>query len=238
MAQSTTIAVRKAEERGHANYGWLNSYHAFSFANYYDPAHMGFRHLRVINEDWIAPSRGFGAHPHRDMEIITYLLAGTLEHQDSLGNRSIIRAGEVQRMTAGTGITHSEYNYSSLDPVHLLQIWILPGQKGLAPGYEQRLFSSDEKRDRWCPIVTPDNRDGSLKIHQASELYASVLSAGQLLNYNLDVKRYGWLQVVRGEVKLNQSLSLTAGDGVSFPAGESFAIAGETEAEVLLFDLP
>ena len=173
------IAIRKSEERGHADHGWLNSYHSFSFANYYDPQHMGFKTLRVINEDRVQANQGFGTHSHRDMEIISYVLEGALEHKDSMGTSSIILPGEVQVMSAGTGVTHSEYNHSKTDSVHFLQIWITPNQKGLEPRYEQKMYSAEEKHGNLRLIASQDGRDGSVTIHQDANLYASLLDAGQ-----------------------------------------------------------
>ncbi|MBW4492904.1 MAG: pirin family protein [Oscillatoria princeps RMCB-10] len=230
------ITVRKAEERGHANHGWLNSYHTFSFANYYDPAHMGFRDLRVINEDWVQAGMGFGTHPHRDMEIISYVLDGALEHKDSLGNGSIIRPGDVQRMSAGTGITHSEYNPSPSEPVHLLQIWILPAEKGLQPSYEQKMYSPEEKRGVFRLIASRDGRDGSVTVHQDMDLYATVLSAGERAVREIRPHRHAWVQVARGEIALNGAV-LKAGDGAAISEENRLAVEAKDTAEVLLFDL-
>lgn len=230
------ITVRKAEERGHANHGWLNSYHTFSFANYYDPAHMGFRHLRVINEDRVRAGMGFGTHPHTDMEIISYVLEGALEHKDSLGNGSIIRPGDVQRMSAGTGITHSEYNPSPSEPVHFLQIWILPAQKGLQPSYEQKMYSAEEKRGDFRLIASRDGRDGSVTVHQDVDLYATVLSAGERAVRVISPHRHAWVQVARGEIALNGAV-LKAGDGAAISEESRLAVEAKDTAEVLLFDL-
>ncbi|WP_017720404.1 pirin family protein [Kamptonema formosum] len=230
------ITVRKAEERGHANHGWLNTYHTFSFANYYDPAHMGFRDLRVINEDWVQAGMGFGTHPHRDMEIISYVLDGALEHKDSLGNGSIIRPGDVQRMSAGTGITHSEYNPSPSEPVHLLQIWILPAEKGLPPSYEQKMYSAESKRGVFRLIASRDGRDGSVTVHQDMDLYATVLSAGERAVRALRPDRHAWVQVARGEIALNGAV-LKAGDGAAISEESRLAVEAKDTAEVLLFDL-
>ncbi|KAM3102696.1 pirin family protein [Phormidesmis sp. 146-12] len=236
------LTLRKAEDRGHANHGWLDSYHTFSFANYYDPAHMGFRTLRVINEDRVAPSQGFGRHPHRDMEIITYVLEGALEHQDSMGNRAVMLPGEVQRMTAGTGVTHSEYNHSDRDPVHLLQIWILPEQRNLEPGYEQKAYSDDEKRGNLRLIASQDGRNGSVTVHQDLNLYATVLSEGEKVSLTeTDLSespargRHFWVQVARGAVSLNGEL-LNQGDAAALD-GETLELVGKEDAEVLVFDL-
>lgn len=230
------ITLRPASDRGHANHGWLDTYHTFSFANYYDPDHMGFRALRVINEDRVHPGRGFGAHGHRDMEIITYVLEGALEHKDSLGNGAIITPGEVQRMSAGTGIVHSEFNPSKTDSVHLLQIWILPNQQGLEPSYEQRMFPLAQKQSQLRLIAASDARDGAVKIHQDVDLYSSVLQAGDRLSYQLQPNRYGWLQVARGAVNLNGH-ALQAGDGVAINEAELLKINTDSGAEILLFDL-
>jgi redox-sensitive bicupin YhaK (pirin superfamily) len=230
------ITVRKAEERGHANHGWLNSYHTFSFANYYDPAHMGFRHLRVINEDRVRAGMGFGTHPHRDMEIISYVLEGALEHKDSLGNGSIIHPGDVQRMSAGTGITHSEYNPSPSEQVHFLQIWILPTEKGLQPSYEQKMYSPEEKRGDFRLIASRDGRDGSVTVHQDMDLYATVLSAGERAVREISPHRHAWVQVARGEIALNGAV-LKAGDGAAISEENRLAVEAKDTAEVLLFDL-
>jgi len=230
------ITLRPGSDRGHANHGWLDSYHTFSFANYYDPEHMGFRALRVINEDRVHPGRGFGAHGHRDMEIITYVLEGALEHKDSLGNGAIITPGEVQRMSAGTGIVHSEFNPSETDSVHLLQIWILPNQQGLEPSYEQRMFPLAERQSQLRLIASSDARDGAVKIHQDVDLYSSVLKAGDRLSYQLQPNRYGWLQVARGAVNLNGH-ALQAGDGVAVNEAELLKVSTDSGAEILLFDL-
>ncbi len=232
------ITIRPSEERGSFNHGWLETHHTFSFADYYDPNFMGFRALRVINEDTVQPGRGFGTHPHRDMEIITYVLDGALEHRDSLGTGSIIRPGDGQRMSAGTGIRHSEQNPSKTDPVHLLQIWILPNQLGIKPGYEQKSFPSEEKRGRLRVLASPDGREGSVTIHQDASLYSSILSAGQAVEHNLAPGRHGWLQVARGTVKLNGK-ELHQGDGAAVSDEQKLTISGsgKEDAEILLFDL-
>lgn len=230
------ITLRQSQERGHANHGWLDSYHTFSFANYYDPEHMGFRALRVINEDRVQAGRGFGTHGHRDMEILTYVLEGELEHKDSIGNGAIIRPGEVQRMSAGTGIMHSEYNPSETQPVHLLQIWILPNQQGLEPSYEQKAFSVAERQGKLRLIAAPDGRDGAVTIHQDVDLYSAVLQPQDRVTYQLQPNRYAWLQVARGAVNLNGH-SLNAGDGVATSAAQLLEISSDRGAEVLLFDL-
>jgi redox-sensitive bicupin YhaK (pirin superfamily) len=228
------LTLRRAEDRGHANHGWLDSYHTFSFANYYDPNHMGFRALRVINEDYVAPDQGFGRHPHRDMEIITYVLEGALEHQDSMGNRAVMLPGEVQRMTAGTGVTHSEYNHSDRDPVHLLQIWILPEKKNLEPGYEQKAYSDAEKRGNLRLIASQDGREGSVTVHQDLNLYATVLGEGEKVSLEVS-NRHFWIQVARGTVLLNGEL-LNQGDAATLD-GETLELIGKEDAEVLVFDL-
>lgn len=229
------LTLRKAEDRGHADHGWLNSYHTFSFANYYDPNHMGFRNLRVINEDRVAPKQGFGTHSHRDMEIISYVLEGALEHQDSLGNRAVMRAGDVQRMTAGTGVTHSEYNHSDLDPVHFLQIWVLPEQKNLAPGYEQKAYSDAEKRGKLRLVASQEGREGSVTVHQDLNLYATVLSEGEQVSLPTTDDRHFWVQVIRGSVLLNDQL-LKQGDAAAL-SDETLKLVGKEDAEVLVFDL-
>ncbi len=232
------IVLRPSAERGHARHGWLDSYHSFSFADYHDPAHMGFRALRVINEDRVQPGQGFAPHSHRDMEIVTYVLAGALEHKDSLGNGSVMRYGDVQRMSAGTGITHSEYNHSKSEPVHLLQIWILPRQNGISPGYEQRAFETADKRGRLCLIAARDGRDGAVTLHQDADIYASVLAAHEQVTHTL-AQRHAWLQVARGAVELN-GIRLEAGDGAAV-SGETVleitGVAEECASELLLFDL-
>jgi quercetin 2,3-dioxygenase len=229
------LTLRRAEDRGHADHGWLNSYHTFSFANYYDPSHMGFRDLRVINEDYVAASQGFGKHPHRDMEIITYVLEGALEHQDSMGNTAVMYPGEVQRMTAGTGVTHSEFNHSDRHPVHLLQIWILPEKKNLEPGYEQKAYSDVEKRGNLRLIASQDGRDGSVTVHQDMNLYATVLGEGEQVSLAMESDRHFWVQVARGAVLLNGEL-LNQGDAAALD-GETLELVGKEEAEVLVFDL-
>lgn len=230
------ITIRPAEERGHANHGWLDSYHSFSFASYYDPNFMGFRHLRVINQDQIAPGMGFGTHPHRDMEIITYVVEGALEHKDTLGTSSVIRPGEVQRMSAGTGIAHSEYNHSQTDLVHLLQIWILPSEKGIKPGYEQKMFADEEKRGQLRLVASGDGRNGSVTVHQNMNLYASVLEPGEQVVHNLEPERHAWIQVIKGQIMLND-LPLKAGDGAAISEQNRVAIEAINSAEFLLFDL-
>jgi redox-sensitive bicupin YhaK (pirin superfamily) len=230
------ITIRKSEDRGHAEYGWLDTRHTFSFGDYYDPDHRGFRSLRVINDDRVAPGGGFPTHPHRDMEIVTYVLAGALEHEDSMGNGSVIRAGEVQRMSAGTGITHSEYNHSRADPVHLLQIWIHPERTGLQPGYEQKAFPNEEKRGRLCLVASRDGQDGSVTIHQDAAVYATRLASDERVRHDLLPGRHAWVHVARGVSRVNGQ-RLTAGDGAAFSEVRTIEIVGVEDAEVLLFDL-
>lgn len=230
------ITVRPSNERGHFDHGWLNTYHTFSFASYYDPEHMGFRSLRVINEDWVQAGSGFGTHPHRDMEIITYVLEGALAHQDSMGTSSAIRPGEVQRMSAGSGVTHSEFNHSQTEAVHLLQIWIMPDKKGIKPSYEQTAFPDAEKRGKLRLVASRDGREGSVSINQDAELYATLLEPGETVTHELGVKRYGWAQVVRGGITLNGQ-PLQAGDGAAISNEERVELTGTESAEVLLFDL-
>ena len=230
------LAIRPANERGLANLGWLNSRHTFSFGHYYDPQFMGFGPLRVINEDRVKPGQGFGTHGHSDMEIISYVLDGALEHKDSLGTGSIIRPGDVQRMSAGTGVRHSEYNASNTDPVHFLQIWILPEEDGAEPGYEQKTFSSEEKQGRLRLVGSRDGRDGSVTIHQDVDLYASLLGADDAVSHGLGEGRNGWVQVARGSVRLNGN-ELSAGDGVALKGEQAVTIEGIDDAEILLFDM-
>jgi len=230
------LTLRRSEERGKANFGWLDSKHSFSFGHYYDPEHMGFGPLRVINEDRVAPGGGFPTHPHNDMEIVSYVLEGALEHKDSLGTGSVIRPGDVQRMSAGSGVRHSEYNASKTDPVHFLQIWIVPEKKGIAPSYEQKTFGESEKRDVLRLIVSRDGREGSVKIHRDVDLYASVLTPGQSVRHELRRDRGAWVQVARGSVTLNGE-RLAAGDGVAIKRSGEIAIEASSAAEVLLFDM-
>ncbi len=230
------IRVRKASERGHFDHGWLDTYHTFSFARYYDPRHMGFRSLRVINEDRVAPGTGFGAHPHEDMEIVTYVLDGALAHRDSLGTGSTIRPGELQRMTAGTGIRHSEFNPSEAEPVHLYQIWLLPEREWLEPSYEQRAFPEEERHNRLRLVASPAGWDGSLTIRQDARLYLASLGGGREVSHELTPGRHAWLQVLRGGVGLNER-SLSAGDGAAVSDEASLAIKADGSSEVLLFDL-
>jgi redox-sensitive bicupin YhaK (pirin superfamily) len=229
------IRLRKAMERGHFNHGWLDTYHTFSFADYFDPANMQFRALRVMNEDRVAPGQGFGMHGHRDMEIVTIVLSGALEHRDSLGNGEVLRPGELQRMTAGTGIRHSEFNPSESEPVHLYQIWLLPERGGLTPGYEQKPFDPAEKHNRLRLVASPDAADGSLMIHQDARLYLADIDAGREVTHSLG-QRHGWLQVLRGKVRLKDHV-LSAGDGAAISGEPDIAVTAQENAEVLLFDL-
>ncbi len=235
------ITVRPAAERGHFDHGWLDTSHTFSFADYHDPRHMGFRSLRVINEDVVQPGRGFGTHPHADMEILTYVVEGALQHKDSMGTGSVIRPGEVQRMSAGTGVTHSEFNASQTEPVHLLQIWILPDRRGLRPEYEQKVFPEHERLGQLRLIASPDGASGSVTVHQDVWIYDSTLPVGAHVQHELRDGRHGWLQVIRGSVLVNGNTVLSAGDGASFSNEELIDMIGEPSAddraEVLLFDL-
>lgn len=228
--------VIRSEARGAADHGWLRSRHTFSFADYHNPAMMGFGKLRVINEDWIEPGQGFGTHPHRDMEIVTYMIDGALEHRDSMGNGSVIRPGELQRMSAGTGVLHSEFNASQSEAAHLLQIWILPERNGLEPGYEQKLFPDDEKRNRWRVVASRDGRDGSLTVHQDIELHSSLLDSGASLEYRFADHRRGFVQVVKGDVEAD-GRHLAAGDAAALTDCASLRLQALGDAELLLFDM-
>lgn len=228
--------IRKSTDRGRGEHSWLRSWHTFSFADYYDPQQMGFRSLRVMNEDYINPGAGFPTHGHRNMEIISYVLSGELEHRDSLGNGSVLRPGELQRMTAGTGIRHSEFNPSSQEPVHLYQIWILPEQEGLTPSYEQKFFDLSESGGAFRVVASPDARDGSLKINQDAILSLAELGAGQTIHYPLAQDRYAWLQVLTGQIDL-AGHQLAAGDGVAIGHQDGFQLQAIQSARVLLFDL-
>jgi len=234
------VNIRKSGERGHADHGWLNARHSFSFAEYHDPAHMQYSVLRVLNEDVIAAGRGFGEHPHRDMEIVTYILSGALRHQDSMGNGSVIRAGDVQRMTAGSGVRHSEFNASSDAPVHLMQIWIMPAENNLTPSYEEKHFSAEQKENQWCPIVSssgaPDGHQGTLMIHQDVTIYAAHLAEDKALEIELMPNRCAYLQVAKGEVLLDGQ-ALSAGDAAMLDAG-NYQLTASKEAELILFNLP
>lgn len=230
------ITIRKSEERGHFNFGWLETYHTFSFDQYFDPAHSHFRKLRVINEDRVAPGKGFPTHSHSDMEIITYILSGALEHRDSMGNGSVIRPGDVQRMSAGTGVSHSEYNSSETEGVHLLQIWIMPRARNLPSGYEQKAFTEEERRGRLRLVASEDGREGSVSIQQDASLYAAILEPKAIVEHQLAEGRFGWAQVARGNVKLNE-VALKQGDGAAIREETAIKLVAEDHAEVLLFDL-
>jgi len=230
------INIRRSNERGGGNHSWLNTKHTFSFDQYYDPRFMSFRSLRVINEDWVAPGEGFPLHPHRDMEIITYVLEGALEHKDSLGTGAVILPGDGQRMSAGTGIRHSEFNHSAKEPVHLLQIWIMPDKLGQKPGYEQKSFPAEEKQGKLRVIASPDGQDGSVTIHQDTRLYVSLLEPGQEVKHDLGKGRAAWLQVAKGGVEINGE-KLNQGDGAAITNENKLNIKGVENAEVLLFDL-
>jgi redox-sensitive bicupin YhaK (pirin superfamily) len=230
------LTVRRSEDRGHADHGWLNAYHSFSFADYYDPQHLSFGSLRVINEDRVQPGRGFGQHGHRDMEIITYILDGALEHKDSMGNGSVIRPGDVQRMSAGSGVMHSEYNHSQSEMVHLLQIWITPRITGMRPGYEEKHFDAADKRGKLRLIAAPDGRDGAVTIHQDAFVYASLLDPGDALDHTLAAGRKAYVHVARGTVHVNGE-TLKAGDGAKIAGENRISFTGAKDAEVLLFDL-
>jgi quercetin 2,3-dioxygenase len=228
--------VHGRSDRGHSQTGWLDSYHTFSFSNFYDPNRMGFRSLRVINDDRIASGAGFPTHGHRDMEILTYVLSGAVEHKDSLGTGSVIRPGDVQIMSAGTGIHHSEFNPSQTEPLHLLQIWILPDQQGLSPRYEQKAFSPEKKRGQLRLVAAKDGRDGAVTIHQDVDIYASVLEPGDVVNYRVKPNRYAWLQIAEGIATLHGE-ELRAGDGVQINSEEQLEIGTNIGTELLLFDL-
>ncbi|MBS1160876.1 MAG: Pirin domain protein [Proteobacteria bacterium] len=230
------ITLRKSSERGHAEHGWLDSHHSFSFADYYDPQQMGWGNLRVINEDRVEAARGFGTHGHRDMEIISYVLAGELQHKDSMGNGTVIRPGAVQRMTAGTGVQHSEYNPSPKTPVHFLQIWIEPEERALPPSYEEKYFSSADKRGRLRLVASRDGREGSVSLHQDANLYASLLQPGERVELQLASGRQAYLHLIRGAVRLNEQV-LESGDGAKIEAEERLQIIADEDSELLLFDL-
>jgi redox-sensitive bicupin YhaK (pirin superfamily) len=230
------ITVRRSEERGHADHGWLDTFHTFSFAGYHDPRHMGFRALRVINEDRVQPDRGFGAHSHRDMEIVTYVVSGSLEHKDSMGNGSVIQPGDVQRMSAGTGVTHSEFNHSAVDTVHLLQIWILPEREGVPPSYEQKHFSAAERSGGPRLIASREGRAGSVRLHQDADIYASILAPGESVGHVIASGRAVWVQMVRGEAVVNGEV-LRAGDGAAISDAAHVGIDAVRDSEILVFDL-
>jgi quercetin 2,3-dioxygenase len=230
------INIRKSEERGHADHGWLNTHFSFSFADYFDPEHVQFRTLRVLNDDRVAGGAGFPTHPHRDMEIVTYVLEGALEHRDSMGNGSVIKPGDVQYMSAGTGITHSEFNPSKTETLHLLQIWMLPEKAGLKPAYDQKNFSRAEKQGKLRLVASPDGSDGSVKIRQDNLLYATVLDKDEKVRHELKPGRHAYIQVAKGKAKLN-SVALKEGDGAEISAEKAVELTGVDDAEVLLFDL-
>ena len=230
------IQIRKATDRGHADHGWLDTFHTFSFAGYQDPKQMGFRALRVMNEDRVQPGQGFGTHPHRDMEIVTYVLEGALEHKDSMGHGAVLTPGEFQRITAGTGITHSEFNPSNSEAVHLYQIWLLPDRKGIEPSYEQRRFTDDEVTNRLRVVASPDGSDDSLVIHQDARIYLGRLERGRKVEHELAAGRHAWLQVLRGSATLNGK-ELNASDGVAVSEETQLNVSAPTDAEVMLFDL-
>jgi quercetin 2,3-dioxygenase len=230
------ITIRKALERGRTNIGWLDSWHSFSFGDYYDPRNLGFRSLRVINDDRVEPGTGFGMHPHRDMEILTWVLSGALEHRDSLGTGSVIRPGDLQRMTAGTGIRHSEFNPSADEPVHLLQVWILPEKQGITPAYEQRTFPESERRGRLRRLAGPANGDGAVTIRQDAELFATLLDKGEEASHTLRPGRHAWVHVASGAAKLDGKV-LSAGDGAAVTGETALTLTADEPAEVLLFDL-
>jgi len=230
------ITIRKSAERGHFDFGWLDTYHTFSFDQYYDPAHLHFRSLRVINEDRVAPGKGFPTHSHRDMEIVTYILSGALEHHDSMGTGSVIRPGDVQRMSAGTGVSHSEYNPSKTESLHLLQIWIMPRARNLAPSYEQTAFTEEERRGRLRLVASEDGREGSVTIQQDARLYATILDSGTTVEHPLDPDRSAWVQVARGTLSINGA-ELNQGDGAALRDEATVKIVAHDHAEVLLFDL-
>jgi redox-sensitive bicupin YhaK (pirin superfamily) len=232
----TTLSIRRANERGHADHGWLNSHHTFSFANYYDPAHMGFRSLRVINDDRVAPGRGFGTHPHRDMEIFSYVLEGALQHKDSLGNGSVLKPGQIQLMSAGRGVTHSEFNPSASERLHFLQIWIQPREPGLAPGYTEWRPKAEQADASKVLVISPDGRDGSATIHQDAEVYRIRLQSGQTVKHELKPGRGAWLQIAEGVLTLN-GVALATGDGASTEQPGELTFTATQPTEALLFDL-
>jgi hypothetical protein len=230
------FTIRRANERGHADHGWLNSYHTFSFAGYRDPDHMGFRSLRVINEDRVAAGQGFGTHAHSDMEIVSYVLDGELEHKDSMGNGEVLRPGEFQRITAGTGITHSEFNPSDANPTHFYQIWLLPERKGIEPGYEQQAFEPAGRKNSFQLVASRDAADGSLLIHQDANIYLADLEAGNSLTYEIETGRHVWLQVLRGDVAVDGH-ALSTSDAVAVSDEAQLTIAASSDAELMVFDL-
>jgi len=231
------LKTRRSEDRGHIDHGWLNARHSFSFGGYHDPAHMGFRVLRVINEDIVAPGQGFGTHPHRDMEILTYVIEGALEHRDNMGNGSVIRPGDVQWMSAGTGVTHSEFNPSPTEPTHLLQIWILPDRPGRTPDYAEKHFSRAERTGILRLVASGDGADGSLRWGQDVRLYASILAEGQSVSLDLGPDRHAWIQMVAGEIEVG-GVTLGPGDAVAISEETGLEITSGQESEFLVFDLP
>jgi redox-sensitive bicupin YhaK (pirin superfamily) len=228
--------VRPAQERGHAQHGWLDSHHTFSFADYYDPKHMGFRSLRVINDDRVQAARGFGTHSHANMEIISYVLEGALQHRDSMGTGSVIRPGDVQKMSAGSGVSHSEYNASPTESVHFLQIWIVPNQQGIAPSYEQQAFTDTEKRGQLRVVASPDGRQGSLRLQADAVVYSGLFNAGETAELALSAGRHAWVQVARGQVRVN-GRDLGEGDGAALSDEPSVRLEGIKGGEVIVFDL-
>ncbi len=231
------IVPRYAGDRGHANHGWLDTFHTFSFAGYHDPRYMGFRVLRVINEDRVAPGQGFGMHPHKDMEIITYVLSGALEHKDSMGNGEILKAGELQRMSAGTGLLHSEFNPSNDQPVHLYQIWLLPKTRGIEPSYEQKAFPPEQRQNQLSMVASPDGQAGSLRMHQDAFLFLATLEPGRTVQHDFQMDRHGWLQVLTGSLRIND-FTLHAGDGAAISDETHVTLQAVEGSEALLFDLP
>ncbi len=230
------ITIRPAGDRGYFDHGWLQTYHTFSFGHYHDPEHMGFRSLRVLNDDTVAPGRGFSEHAHANMEIVSYVLDGALEHKDSIGTGSVLHAGDVQCMTAGRGVRHSEFNHSETEPVRFIQIWLVPRAEGLQPGYAEQRFPDDVKEGKLCPIVSPDGRDGSLPIHQDAFVFASILERGQSVKHMFGRGRYGWIQVARGSVAVS-GVELGRGDGAAVSGESELVLEGTTRGEFLLFDL-
>ena len=230
------ITVRRATDRGHANHGWLDTWHTFSFADYQDSKHIRFRALRVMNEDRIGPGKGFGTHPHHDMEIVTYVLTGALEHRDSMGNGEVLRPGEFQRMSAGTGITHSEFNPSSDEPTHLYQIWLLPERKGIKPSYEQKRFDESGRHNQLQLVASPDAAGGSLTIHTDARVFLADVDTGQSVQHTIEPDRHVWVQILKGQIQLNNALLLTS-DGAAVSNEESLTITAEQASEILLFDL-
>ena len=230
------ITVRRSNERGHADHGWLNTYHTFSFADYQDPNHMGFRSLRVMNEDRVAPGQGFGRHPHRDMEIVSYVLQGSLEHRDSMGNGSVLHAGDFQRITAGTGVEHSEFNPSTTEPVHFYQIWLFPDERGLKPSYEERSFSASDKHNRLRLVASRDGREGSLTVHQDADVFLGSLDSGASVSHQLRPGRHAWVQIMRGSVRVGDTM-LGESDAAAISQESELTLVAVEPAEVMLFDL-